>query len=138
MLPLAVSSSLRTPRSPRLVFAENGQEQVLNQTLPATYMALPPTFGCKCLNVRIYPSNAPQDAVNTPKIQEAGFEWVYIDKDGLQMVRKYVGLAARINNMVSLMMYVVFNFSRPTNNSFSGHGCQTRSPYSSVAYASLS
>jgi len=64
-----------------------------------TLMASSPTFGCKCLNVRIYPSNAPQDAENTPKTKEAGFEWVYIDKDGLQMVRKHIDLAARINNM---------------------------------------
>lgn len=100
-------------------------------------MALSPAFGCKCLNIRIYPSGVPQDAENTLRTQEVGFEWVYIDKDGLQMVRKLVGLAARINNMISLMIYVVFIFSRPTNNSFSGHGCPTRSPYSSVAYASL-
>lgn len=61
-------------------------------------MASPPTFGCKCLNVRIYHSNTPQDAESTPKTQEAGFEWVYIDKDGLQIVRKHLSLAARIDN----------------------------------------
>src|SRR5258706_4684657 len=100
-------------------------------------MALLPTFGCKCLNVRIYPSNALQDAETTPKTQEAGFDWVYIDKGGLQMVRKHVDQAARIINMVLTMIYLGFQFSSPTNNSFSGHGCPTRSRCSSVAYASL-
>jgi len=35
------------------------------------------------------------------------------------------------------MMYIVSTYFSHTNNSFSGHGCPTRSPCSSVAYASL-
>lgn len=41
------------------------------------------------------------------KTQEAGFEWVYIDTDGLQMVRKHVDITAHINNVKSLMILLL-------------------------------
>lgn len=73
---------IRVPRQARR--SPELHKQHFFDTFSILAMRPQPDFACKCLNVRIYVSQSPKD--DPPTSQDDGFEWIYVQPDGISIV----------------------------------------------------